>query len=142
LTISVAESCTGGLLSNLITNVSGSSDYFKGGVVCYLEEVKADVLGVSWDTIKRFTVYSHQVAKEMASGVKKLMRSDIALSTTGIAGPTGGTPEKPVGLVYIGIATAAAVESFEFRFGYDRVGNKMAFSKAALDVLRRHLLKL
>ncbi|BAT71324.1 competence/damage-inducible protein CinA [Thermosulfidibacter takaii ABI70S6] len=141
LSLATAESCTGGLLANLITNVSGSSDYFRGGVVAYLEDVKASVLGVSWDSIKKFTVYSHEVAKEMAQGVRLLIKSDIGLSTTGIAGPTGGTPEKPVGLVYVGLATKEGVESFEFKFNFDRVGNKKAFAKAALDVLRRYLIE-
>ena len=141
LSLAVAESCTGGLLANLITNVSGSSDYFKGGVVAYLEEVKAEVLGVSWEAIRKFTVYSHEVAKEMAEGVRRLLKSDVGLSTTGIAGPTGGTPEKPVGTVYVGFAFKDKVDSFEFRFNYDRIGNKIAFAKAALDVLRRYLEK-
>jgi nicotinamide-nucleotide amidase len=141
LSLATAESCTGGLLANYITNVSGSSDYFRGGVVAYLEEIKASVLGVSWDSIRRFTVYSHEVAQEMAQGVRELMKSDIGLSTTGIAGPTGGTPEKPVGLVYVGLATKEGINSFEFRFNFDRIGNKRAFAKAALDVLRRHLIE-
>ena len=142
LTLSVAESCTGGLLASMVTDVSGSSDYFRGGVVAYLEEVKASVLGVSWDSIRSYTVYSHQVAKEMASGVRALMGSDIGLSTTGIAGPTGGTPDKPVGLVYVGFATDDSLQSFEYRYSYDRIGNKRAFAKSALDVLRRYLLKI
>ncbi len=140
LTLATAESCTGGLVANLITNVSGSSDYFKGGVVSYLEEVKASVLGVSWETIREHTVYSHEVAREMALGARRLLGADVAVSTTGIAGPTGGTEEKPVGLVYVGICAEGLLESFEFRFSYDRVGNKMAFAKAALDVVRRYLL--
>ncbi len=142
LTLSTAESCTGGLLANLITNISGSSDYFKGGVVSYLEEVKVKLLGVSWESVKEHTVYSHEVAKEMALGVKRLTGSDVSLSTTGIAGPTGELPGKPVGIVYVGLAHDSEVESFEFRFNYDRKGNKMAFAKAALDVLRRYLLRL
>ncbi len=141
LTLSVAESCTGGLLSNLITNISGSSDYFKGGVVSYLEEIKNRVLQVKEEDIKKYTVYSHEVAKQMAEGVRKLMNSDISLSTTGIAGPTGGTPENPVGTVYVGISTNEFTRSFRFNFNYDRLGNKMAFAKAALDILRRYLIK-
>ena len=93
---------------------------------------------MSWEAIRKFTVYSHEVAKEMAKGVRRLLKSDVGLSTTGIAGPTGGTPEKPVGTVYVGLAFKDKVDSFEFRFNYDRVGNKIAFAKAALDVLRRH----
>lgn len=142
LTLSVAESCTGGLLANLITNVSGSSDYFKGGVVSYLEEIKAKVLKVREEDIEKYTVYSHEVAKQMAEGVRELMESDIALSTTGIAGPTGGTPENPVGTVYIGISSREGfTRTFRFNFNYDRLGNKMAFAKAALDILRRYLVK-
>ncbi len=142
LSLSVAESCTGGLLASMITDVSGSSDYFAGGVVSYLERVKEAVLGVDPEVIRKHTVYSHEVARQMAEGVRRLMNTDLALATTGIAGPTGGTPEKPVGLVYVGLAHPKGVESFEFFYGYDRVGNKRAFAKSALDVLRRFLLKL
>ncbi len=140
MSLSVAESCTGGLLANLITNVSGSSDYFKGGVVSYLEETKHKVLGVKWEDIKRYTVYSHEVARQMAEGVRRLMGSSVSISTTGVAGPTGGTEDNPVGTVYIGIATPEFVKSFRFNFNYDRLGNKMAFAKMALDILRRYLL--
>lgn len=139
LTLAVAESCTGGLLAHLVTNVSGSSEYFRGGVVAYLEEIKEKLLGVDKKDIENYTVYSHEVAQQMAEGVRKLLGSQVGLSTTGIAGPTGALPGKPVGLVYVGVSIDGRVDSFEFRFSYDRLGNKMAFAKAALDVLRRRL---
>ena len=139
LTLAVAESCTGGLLAHLVTNVSGSSEYFRGGVVAYLEEIKEKLLSVNKKDIEAYTVYSHEVARQMAEGVRRLLEAKVGLSTTGIAGPTGALPGKPVGLVYVGMSIEGHVESLEFRFSYDRLGNKMAFAKAALDVLRRRL---
>ncbi|RKX96217.1 MAG: competence/damage-inducible protein A [Spirochaetes bacterium] len=103
-TIAVSESCTAGYLAKTITNVSGSSDYFIGGVVSYSNQVKNEVLGVKTSTLEKYGAVSSQTAKEMAKGVKNKLKSDIGLSTTGIAGPTGGTSDKPVGTVYIGWA--------------------------------------
>jgi nicotinamide-nucleotide amidase len=104
LTLSTAESCTGGLLGDIITRVPGSSDYYKGGIIAYSEKIKTDILKVNQETIKKFSVYSGEVAKEMAEKVKKIFNTDIGISTTGIAGPSGGTPEKPVGLIYMGFS--------------------------------------
>jgi nicotinamide-nucleotide amidase len=103
-TLSIAESCTGGLICDRITDVSGSSDYFEGGMVTYSNESKVRHLGVSLDDIKRFGAVSPQVAKKMAQGVRKAFGTTFGLSTTGVAGPTGGTKRSPVGRVFIGVA--------------------------------------
>jgi nicotinamide-nucleotide amidase len=104
-TLSIAESCTGGLICDRITNISGSSDYFMGGMVTYSNQSKSDFLGVPTSDIRRYGAVNPQVAKKMAQGVRKTFRTSFGLSTTGIAGPTGGSKEKPVGLVYIGMSS-------------------------------------
>jgi len=116
LKLSTAESCTGGLLAGTIVNVPGSSQYFKGGVVAYDNSIKIKLLDVKPETLSRFGAVSKETAKEMVLGVKKLMGTDCAISTTGIAGPTGGSPEKPVGLTYIGISVGEKVKVFRFIF--------------------------
>ena len=103
-TLSIAESCTGGLISDRITNVSGSSDYFMGGMVTYSDESKAEHLGIPSAIIKRHGAVSSQVARRMAQGVRKAFHTTFGLSTTGVAGPTGGTKRSPIGRVFIGIA--------------------------------------
>ena len=103
LTIATAESCTGGLVSSKLTDVSGSSEYVKLNFVTYANEAKHNILGVSWDILNNFGAVSEQCAEEMANGLHKVTDCDVALCTTGIAGPTGGTKEKPVGLVYISV---------------------------------------
>lgn len=103
LTLSAAESCTGGMLSEHITSVAGASACYCGGVCSYTEEVKMRVLGVSKETLERFTVYSEQTASEMSECVRKLMGTDCSVGITGIAGPSGGTKEKPVGTVYVSV---------------------------------------
>lgn len=104
LTLGLVESASGGLISHRITNVPGSSDYYKGSVTAYSNEVKSRVVGVREDTINQYGAVSHQVAEEMAQGGRKLLAADICLADTGIAGPTGATQEKPVGLFYIGLS--------------------------------------
>jgi nicotinamide-nucleotide amidase len=103
-TLSIAESCTGGLICDRITNVPGSSDYFEGGMVTYSNESKAEYLGVPMDDIKRYGAVSPQVARKMAQGVRKAFHTTFGLSTTGVAGPTGGTKKSPIGRVFIGFA--------------------------------------
>jgi len=103
-TISIAESCTGGLICDRITDVSGSSDYFQGGMVTYSNESKAKYLGIPLDYIKRYGAVSPQVARKMAEGIRKAFHTTFGLSTTGVAGPTGGTKRAPIGRVFIGIA--------------------------------------
>jgi PncC family amidohydrolase len=119
-TLATAESCTGGSVAGRITSISGSSAYYLGSVVSYSNEIKHDVLGVSWPVLEERGAVSFECARAMAIGARSVIGSDIAVSTTGIAGPNGGTPRKPVGLVYIGIATPTWLEAFEFHFEGDR----------------------
>jgi nicotinamide-nucleotide amidase len=142
-TLSVAESCTGGALGEMITAIAGSSDYFLGGVISYNNRVKSSLLGVNTEDLAQFGAVSDIVAKQMALGVKRQLGSDWGLSITGVAGPGGGTETKPVGLVYIGVATPQDnVESFEYRFGNrrDRATIRTLSASNALDQLRRQLL--
>lgn len=141
LTLSVAESCTGGLVSDRITNISGSSEYFAGGVISYSNEVKINILGVRYETIKKHGAVSKQTAVEMAEGVRNVLGTDIGISTTGIAGPGGGTEEKPVGTVWIGYSDAGCAFAKKFRVNYNRELNKLVFSQLCLDTLRLELLK-
>jgi len=138
--IAVAESCTGGLLSSLITSVSGSSAYFERGFVTYSPESKIELLGVNPATIEKFGVVSYEVAFEMAEGVKRKVGVSYALGITGFAGPTGGTPDNPVGTVYIGFAFKNKVKSFKFMFSGSRKEIQTMASYTALDILRRELL--
>ncbi len=140
LTLAVAESCTGGLLGHLITNVPGSSDYFLGGVVTYSDRAKEKLLGVRRESLAEQGAVSEQVAREMARGARALFGADVALAITGIAGPGGATPGKPVGLVYIALA-AADHEACERRLweGGDRLRNKLHSARRALELLREYL---
>jgi len=126
LTIATAESCTGGLVAATLVNVPGSSEYFKGSVVAYSNEVKEKVLGVKKETLEKYGAVSPQTAEEMALGVKRLLGTDIGVSTTGIAGPGGGTPEKPVGLTYFAIAYGDRVETYKKVFSYSRNQNRLS----------------
>jgi competence/damage-inducible protein CinA-like protein len=142
LTIAVAESCTGGLIADRITNVPGSSGYFERGVVTYSNESKIAELGVGTSIIEKHGAVSREVAEAMAFGIRTKSNTDIGLSTTGIAGPTGGSPEKPVGLVWIGYSDRARTLALRFNFSSDRRSFKERTSQAALDLVRRKLLKL
>jgi nicotinamide-nucleotide amidase len=137
--ISVAESCTGGLIGNLLTNVPGSSQYFQGGAVVYSDESKMALLNVSSETIKRHGAVSDQTVREMAEGVKKRLNTDIGLAVTGIAGPDGGTEKKPVGTVHVGLAVENETFSGKFRFRGTREQVKLNTSMTALDWVRRYL---
>ncbi len=139
LTLAVAESATGGRISDAITDVSGSSEYFLGAVVAYDNRVKMKLLGVPEEALKEFGAVSSQTAEAMARGVRLLLGADIGISSTGIAGPTGATPQKPVGLVYIGLASATGVHSRRFLFQGSREENKAAFTRAALNLLQEEL---
>jgi len=141
-TVAVAESCTAGLVSHLLTNVPGSSEYLLGGVVAYSNAVKQQVLGVSGKTLSTVGAVSEETAAEMANGVKHLIGTDFGLSTTGIAGPSGGTPEKPVGLVFVACAGPNGTEVRKFVFHRERLINKYRFAYAALNLLRTMLLSL
>jgi len=138
-TIAVAESCTGGLLSNRLTDVSGSSKYFLMGLVAYSNPVKIDGLGVNEKTLKKYGAVSRQVALEMAKGIRVVAGSDIGLGITGIAGPTGGTRSKPVGLVYIALVINKRQVVKEFHFKGSRSEIKFQTSQAALDLIRKNL---
>lgn len=140
-TLGVAESCTGGFISHLITSVTGSSEFFNGSVTAYSNQIKENVLGVKNSTLNEFGAVSQQVAKEMALGAKNILNSDYAIATTGIAGPTGGTEEKPVGTVWIAIAGENKVFAKKFVFGDNRERNIIRTSQTALQILRRIILK-
>jgi len=139
LTIATAESCTAGLLSHVITAVSGSSEYFMGGVVAYSDQVKAIELNVQLKTLLQYGAVSKQSAYEMALGIRKKFKTDIGLSTTGIAGPTGGTPMKPVGLVWIGISTQKKTQAIECHFKGGREKVKTSAVEELLSRLLEHL---
>jgi PncC family amidohydrolase len=139
LKLVLAESCTGGLLGSRITDVPGSSEYFLGGVVAYAYEAKVDLLGVSWDTLNTRGAVSRETVLEMARGVRSRMRADLAVSVSGIAGPGGGTPEKPVGTTWIGLAAEDGEWAKTYRFSKDREGNKALAAKAALNLLLDYL---
>ena len=139
LTIAVAESCTGGLIAHQLTNVPGSSAYFMGGVVAYANEVKERVLGVSGETLSAHGAVSEECAREMARGARRLFDTDVAISSTGIAGPAGGTPQKPVGLVYVALAAQGFERCERYLWQGDRLENKRSTSEAALEMLRQYL---
>jgi nicotinamide-nucleotide amidase len=141
LTIGAVESATGGRIADRITNVAGSSDYFKGSVVAYSNEVKIALLGVKRATIEKYGAVSEQTALEMAGGGRKLLDVDIGVSDTGIAGPSGATPEKPVGLFYLGLAAEDESLSQKHAFPGNREGNKRDAAEAALDMLKQYLAR-
>jgi PncC family amidohydrolase len=139
LTLVTAESCTGGLVSDRITNVSGSSEYFPGGVVAYSYEAKVNLLGVSWDTLNTHGAVSEETVLEMARGARKLFNADIGISVSGIAGPTGGLPEKPVGTTWFGLAADGREWARHFVWDGDRIQNKHHSSEAALQFVLDYL---
>ena len=142
LTLGIVESATGGLISHLITNVPGSSDYYKGSVTAYSNEVKIKVVGVKEDTISKYGAVSHQVVEEMAQGGRKMLAADICLADTGIAGPSGATPGKPVGLFYIGLSHQSGTYSRKHNFQGNREQNKRRAAEAALAWLKEYLISL
>lgn len=139
LTLSVAESCTGGLLGHRLTNVAGSSAYFERGVVVYSNRAKQELLGVSEEILRANGAVSGPCAEAMARGICERSGTACGLSVTGIAGPDGGTPQKPVGTVFFGVAVSGHVTSRRFRFAGDRVAVKWQSAQTALDLLRRSL---
>jgi len=138
--LAIAESCTGGYISHLITSVPGSSEFYNGSVTAYSNDVKENILKVKKSTLEDFGAVSEQVAKEMAIGVKQVLNTDYAVSTTGIAGPTGGTDEKPVGTVWIAVAGEHKTVAFKFIFGENRERNIIRSGQTALQILRRVIL--
>lgn len=142
LTLGLVESATGGLISHLITNVPGSSGYYKGSVTTYINAVKIKVVGVREETINQYGAVSPQVAEEMAEGGRKVLAVDICLADTGIAGPEGATPGKPVGLFYLGLSHQGTTYSRKHNFQGDREQNKKSAAEAVLSWLKEYLIEL
>jgi len=141
LKLALAESCTGGLVADRITNISGSSDYFLGGIVAYAYEAKVALLGVSWDTLHEHGAVSRETVIEMAQGARIVLGADLALSVSGIAGPGGGLPGKPVGYTWLGLSTPEGDWARNFTWTGDRIANKAASADAALQFLLDYLKK-
>jgi len=139
-TISTAESCTGGYISHLITSIPGSSDYYVGSVITYSYEIKTLELGIDADLLNTKGAVSQEVVEQMASAVRKKFKTDYSIAVSGIAGPSGGTPEKPVGTVWIAIATPQRVLSKRFQFANNRLRNIQLTANAALNMLRKEII--
>lgn len=135
LTLALAESCTGGLIGHRLTNIAGSSDYYLGGIVAYAYDAKERLLGVHHQTLYEHGAVSRETAIEMARGARQTLGADIGLSVTGIAGPTGGLPGKPVGLTWIALSTREGETAQEFVWQGDRVQNKERSADAAMEML-------
>ncbi len=141
-TISTAESCTGGMIASIITSVSGSSMVFLGGAVTYSNELKENLLGVSHGTLRTYGAVSSQVSLEMVKGIKRLTDAEYNIAVTGIAGPSGGTPEKPVGLVYIAFSGPNNTEFVrQFQFQGDRERVRFETAKEALGLLHEYFVR-
>ena len=138
-TLALAESCTGGLISNRITNVPGSSDYFLGGIVAYAYQAKVDLLGVSWETLNMHGAVSREVVLEMAEGARKSLKAKLGASVSGIAGPDGGSPDKPVGTVWIAVAAPEGAWTREFHFSGTREAIKSASADVTLQIILDYL---
>jgi PncC family amidohydrolase len=138
-TVATAESCTGGLIGDVLTDIPGSSDYFLGGVIAYADSVKRSVLGVRPGTLSVLGAVSEETAIQMARGARRLLNADYALSVTGIAGPSGGTRQKPVGLVYIALIGPGVERCERHVWQGDRLANKRASARRALQILIEHL---
>ena len=139
--IATAESCTGGLLGHSITNIPGSSQYYQGGVISYSNDLKMQLLGVTEETLLRHGAVSEETAREMADGLKRAVKADICIATTGIAGPGGGTAEKPVGLVYIALSANKNKRVNKYIFKGTRVENKRNTCKSAFKMVLNYLEK-
>ncbi|HYE10337.1 MAG TPA: nicotinamide-nucleotide amidohydrolase family protein, partial [Patescibacteria group bacterium] len=140
MTVSIAESCTGGLISGRLTNVSGVSSVFTNAIVTYSNQAKMNFLNVQEKTLRLHGAVSAETAEEMAKGIRQVSGTDVGISVTGIAGPEGGTAEKPVGLFYIGIAIGDSVEAHRYCFPASREKVRWNATTRALDILRRALL--
>jgi PncC family amidohydrolase len=139
LKLAAAESCTGGLIGSRITDIPGSSEYFLGSIVAYAYEVKVSLLGVPWDTLNSYGAVSRETVLAMAHGARNLLQSDIAISVSGIAGPGGGTLEKPVGTTWIGLVSGGGEWASKFQFSGNREENKSFAATAALQMLLDYL---
>ncbi len=138
--LAVAESCTGGLIGHRITNISGSSTYYLGSITAYAYRAKVRLLGVSWDTLEKHGAVSEEAISEMALGVRRALTADVGIAVSGIAGPTGGTPEKPVGYTWIGLSTVEGVKTLQHTAGGNRVENKQEIAQIALEFLYDYLI--
>ena len=139
-TLSTAESCTGGYIAHLITSIPGSSEYFKGSVISYANEIKMNMLGVKAETLEQYGAVSQQVVEEMVAGAAQRLNTDYSIAVSGIAGPGGGTPDKPVGMVWIAIKTPTRLFSKRFQFGDNRERNIRVTTITALNLLRKELV--
>ena len=137
--LAIAESCTGGLIGHRITNNSGSSTYYLGSITAYAYRAKVRLLGVSWDTLEEHGAVSEAAVREMALGIRHALAADIGLSVSGIAGPTGGTPDKPVGYAWIGLSTPKGIWTLQHNAGGDRKENKQEIAQTALEFLYQFL---
>lgn len=137
--MAVAESCTGGLISHRITNIAGSSTYYLGGITAYAYEAKVRLLGVRWETLEKYGAVSRETVIEMAQGARRALAADVAISVSGIAGPGGGTANKPVGLIWIGLAAPEFQGGWSYQWSGDRLKNKELSAEAALQLLVDYL---
>lgn len=137
--LAIAESCTGGLIGHRITNVAGSSTYYMGSITAYAYEAKVRLLGVKWETLEKHGAVSQATVLEMALGVRRALAADIGVAVSGIAGPGGGTPQKPVGYTWIGLNTAKDQTARTFTWDQDRLGNKNLAAEATLQLLVDYL---
>jgi len=137
--LAIAESCTGGLIGHRITNISGSSTYYLGSITAYAYRAKVRLLDVSWDTLEKHGAVSEEAISEMALGVRRALTADVGIAVSGIAGPTGGTPEKPVGYTWIGLSTVEGVKTLQHTAGGNRVENKQEIAQLALEFLYDYL---
>ena len=141
LTLTTAESCTGGYVAHLITSIPGSSTYFMGSIVAYANEVKQYVLGVQKNTLEAYGAVSEETVREMVKGALKVMNTDLAVSISGIAGPGGGSPEKPVGTIWMAVGNSTITEVFKLQTGKDRLKNIEYAGNMALNMVRKFVLK-
>ncbi len=139
--LAIAESCTGGLIGHRITNISGSSTYYLGSITAYAYRAKVRLLGVSWDTLEKYGAVSEEAICEMAKGVRHALAADVGIAVSGIAGPTGGTPEKPVGYTWIGLSTPKGIWTLQHNAGGNRIENKEEIAQLALEFLYEFLKK-
>jgi len=139
--LAVAESCTGGLIGHRITNISGSSTYYLGSITAYAYRAKVRLLGVSWDTLEKHGAVSEETIREMALGIRHALAADVGIAVSGIAGPTGGTPTKPVGYTWIGLSTTKGIWTLQHTAGGNRIENKEEIAQLALEFLYEFLKK-
>ena len=139
--LAVAESCTGGLIGHRITNISGSSTYYLGSITAYAYRAKVRLLGVSWDTLEKYGAVSEETIREMALGVRRALTADVGIAVSGIAGPTGGTPDKPVGYTWIGLSTINGIVTKQHTAGGNRIENKQEIAQLALEFLYDYLVE-